>query len=122
MTTTDWRKCNICKKSISFGQKFWICNVSTCNRRRTWLRFCSVDCYDAHLPGLNHRESWAQEEKAPSAEVWSQYVGKEGEDAVWPPQVKAKAKDEEAPAPHQNAFGGNKGAQPAPVIRRRKTE
>jgi hypothetical protein len=61
-----WRPCNVCKKPISFGATFWVCSVSTCNRKRTRLHFCSVECWDAHLPGARHREAWAEEEKAPS--------------------------------------------------------
>jgi hypothetical protein len=63
----SWRPCNICKKPIVFGATFWVCSVSTCNRKRTRLHFCSVECWDAHLPGARHREAWAEEEKAPSA-------------------------------------------------------
>lgn len=65
-----WRKCSSCKKAIAFKQKHWVCNVSTCNRKRTGLVFCSVSCWDAHLPLMNHRESWAEERTSPSAEAW----------------------------------------------------
>lgn len=44
---------------------YWVCNVSTCNRKRTGLVFCSVDCWDAHVPLYNHRESWALESRSP---------------------------------------------------------
>jgi histone H3/H4 len=39
--------------------------VSTCNRKRTALAFCTVSCWDAHLPVARHRESWAEEQTAP---------------------------------------------------------
>jgi hypothetical protein len=39
--------------------------VSTCNRKRTGLVFCSVECWDAHVPLYNHRESWALENRSP---------------------------------------------------------
>jgi len=45
---------------------YWTCNVSTCNRKRTGLAFCTVSCWEVHLPGANHRESWAVERTAPS--------------------------------------------------------
>jgi len=61
-----WRRCSSCKKAIGFGIKYWVCNVSTCNRKRTGLIFCNVSCWDAHVPMMNHRESWAEERKAPS--------------------------------------------------------
>jgi hypothetical protein len=60
-----WRKCTTCKNLISFGQKYWICSVSTCNRVRTDLVFCDLRCFDAHVPVLNHRDAGAFERKAP---------------------------------------------------------
>ena len=72
-----WRPCNSCKKPILFGSKYWVCNVSTCNRKRTGLHFCSVSCWDAHLGFLNHRESWAEERKAPTVEEWARRLAEE---------------------------------------------
>lgn len=65
-----WRKCSSCKKPIPFSQKYWICSVSTCNRIRTGLAFCSVTCFDAHIPIFNHRNSGAIEKCAPTLAVW----------------------------------------------------
>lgn len=70
MTESFWKKCNSCKKPIAFKAVYWVCNVSTCNRKRLGLSFCSVSCWDAHLPLMNHRESWAEERRAPSEEEW----------------------------------------------------
>ncbi len=63
--TNQWRRCSACKNPIGLGSKYWVCNVSTCNRKRTALVFCSVTCWEVHLPGANHRESWAEERIAP---------------------------------------------------------
>jgi hypothetical protein len=60
-----WRRCSACKKPIPYEATWWACNVSTCNRPRTGLAFCSVTCWEVHLPGANHRESWAVERRAP---------------------------------------------------------
>jgi hypothetical protein len=60
-----FRRCSSCKKDIALGARYWVCSVSTCNRNRTALAFCSTDCWDAHLGFVNHRESWAEERKAP---------------------------------------------------------
>lgn len=60
-----WRRCSACKEPIAFGATYWTCNVSTCNRKRTALVFCTVTCWEVHLPGANHRESWAVEQTAP---------------------------------------------------------
>jgi histone H3/H4 len=60
-----FRRCSSCKRDIALGAKYWVCSVSTCNRSRTALAFCSTDCWDAHLGYVNHRESWAEERRAP---------------------------------------------------------
>jgi hypothetical protein len=39
--------------------------VSTCNRDRTRLVFCSVACWDSHVATLRHRDAWAVEARAP---------------------------------------------------------
>ncbi len=60
-----WRRCSACKKDIALRSIYWVCSVSTCNRKRTALVFCSVDCWEIHLPTERHREAWAVEERAP---------------------------------------------------------
>jgi hypothetical protein len=67
-----WRRCSTCKNEIDFSRTYWVCNVSTCNRKRTDLVFCEVSCWDAHVPLLRHRESWAEERRSPSAATWEQ--------------------------------------------------
>ena len=67
-----WKVCSVCRKSIAFGQLYYACNVSTCNRKRTALYFCAMtsvagECWDAHLPEARHREAWAEEKTAPSS-------------------------------------------------------
>lgn len=63
---SQWRRCNVCKSPIALGAQYWTCSVSTCNQKRTGLVFCSVTCWDVHLPGARHREAWAEEKVAPS--------------------------------------------------------
>jgi hypothetical protein len=63
----QWRRCSACKEFIAYGADYWVCNVSTCNRKRTGLLFCTVRCWEVHLPGANHRESWAVERIAPAS-------------------------------------------------------
>jgi len=62
---TQWRRCSACKQPIAFASTYWTCGVSTCNRERTGLVFCSVRCWEVHLPSANHREAWAVEKTAP---------------------------------------------------------
>ena len=60
-----WKNCSSCKKPIYYGQKHYICSVSTCQTSRFFPRFCSVSCWDAHVPVMNHRSAWAEEQSAP---------------------------------------------------------
>jgi len=71
MDDTFWRRCNTCKREIGFGQQHWTCSVSSCNRRGTSFVFCSVDCWQSHVPTLRHREAWAEEQRSPSREAWA---------------------------------------------------
>jgi hypothetical protein len=64
---STWRPCSACKKPIVLGGRYWTCSVSTCNRARFELVFCSVACWDAHVPGMNHRNAWCTEHRAPLA-------------------------------------------------------
>ena len=66
---SQWRRCSACKKPIALGALYQVCSVSTCNRERTGLAFCSVECWEVHLPGANHREAWAVERRAPASHV-----------------------------------------------------
>ena len=68
---TFWKRCSSCRKPIAFEAPYHVCSVSTCNRPRTALAFCSLDCWDAHVPMLRHRDASAEEERAPSAAAWA---------------------------------------------------
>ena len=50
-----WKKCSVCKKDIPFDSKYYECSVSTCTGKRTGFVFCSVACWDVHVPGARHR-------------------------------------------------------------------
>jgi hypothetical protein len=73
--TTSWKRCNTCKGDIPFEAPYYACSVSTCNRGDGAFVFCSVECWDAHVPVLRHRDAWAVEEKAPTAEAWRREHG-----------------------------------------------
>jgi hypothetical protein len=62
-----WRVCSICRKPIAAGQIYYVCSVSTCNRVRTGLFFCSPECWEGHLPTARHRDAWAEERRAPKS-------------------------------------------------------
>ncbi|HLT36204.1 MAG TPA: hypothetical protein VK034_07960 [Enhygromyxa sp.] len=61
-----WRHCSRCKQAIACGSSYLVCSVSTCNRARTGLVFCSLDCWDAHVPVAGHRDAHAEELTAPA--------------------------------------------------------
>jgi histone H3/H4 len=61
-----FKLCSTCKVGIPYAGKYYKCSVSTCNKKATALYFCSVPCWDAHVPDAKHRDAWAEEERAPS--------------------------------------------------------
>lgn len=63
--TTFWRECSSCKKEINYNVKYYECSVSSCNGLRTGYVFCSVPCWERHLPGARHRDAAAIEKVSP---------------------------------------------------------
>ncbi len=103
---TYWQRCNSCDAELDYGQTYWVCSVSTCTRKRTGMRFCSVSCWEAHLPMMRHREAWAVEEKAPSEVEWRAMRAAEEADE---PRLPTSSSREVAPARREVA----------PAVRRR---
>lgn len=64
--TPCWRKCSSCKKPIGFNARYFTCSVSTCNGQRTGYVFCSVPCFEVHLPTARHKDAAAMENKSPA--------------------------------------------------------
>lgn len=62
-----WKECSMCRTNIPVGGDYYTCSVSTCNRARDTKVFCSVACWDAHVPVMGHRSAWANEQRAPSS-------------------------------------------------------
>ena len=65
-----WRRCSSCKNVIGYKAKHYVCSVSTCTRKRTGYVFCTVACWERHLPGARHRDAAAIESVSPSFEQW----------------------------------------------------
>ena len=61
-----YKRCSTCKSPIEFGAQHYTCSVSTCNRPKLALFFCSLPCWEAHVPEARHRDAWAEPQKAPS--------------------------------------------------------
>jgi len=89
-----WLKCTECKSEIAYGAKYYQCSVSTCNRSKLRLVFCSVVCWDSHLGDARHREAWAEEARAPTREVWQRETA-----AAEPPRPAPPAAAPPRPAP-----------------------
>ena len=88
---TQWRRCSACKQPIAFASAYWTCGVSTCNRERTGLVFCSVRCWEVHLPSANHREAWAVEKTAPAESAAARSASEKSAPARPAPAQKAHA-------------------------------
>jgi hypothetical protein len=65
-----FRLCTTCKKPIAFGADYLQCSVSTCNRNKLAQFFCTLTCWDAHLPEARHRDAWAEPVKALTREAF----------------------------------------------------
>ena len=101
MSATDsgmWMLCSACRKEISFGAIHWVCSVSTCNRSRTRLVFCSVACWDSHVATFNHRDAWAVEARAPSREEHARDES-DADEIRSPPSASPSHHPRPAPAP-----------------------
>jgi hypothetical protein len=82
---TIWRRCGTCKKPIAFASGYYACSVSTCNRHGTSFVFCSVGCWDGHLPVMRHRDdAGAVEATAPTAAEWARQQEEAKEPRVSP--------------------------------------
>ncbi len=61
-----WKVCSICRSPIAYDHPYYSCSVSTCNRKRTAMYFCSVACWEAHVPMMRHRDAWAEKLRSPT--------------------------------------------------------
>lgn len=102
-----WKRCNICKSPIAYQAEYFVCTVSTCNRKRTGLNFCSLPCFEAHLPTARHRDAWAERQRAPSASEWRAALAAEAAPAASAPTAAAQSPEPQrarpAPTPAGNA-------------------
>jgi hypothetical protein len=105
-----FRQCSICKKPIAFEQSYYECSVSTCNRKKTGLFFCSVECWDAHLPMMRHRDAWAVATRAPTRADWEKQQAER--DADDERQDKPMSRDADDARPARRVVGAPAAAQP----------
>lgn len=79
---TFFRLCSSCKRELLFEGRYYVCSVSTCNRKRMALTFCSLPCFEAHVPMARHREAWAEEQRAPTLAEWQKEQADEQAEAA----------------------------------------
>lgn len=104
--TERWKRCSTCKSDIGFDTAYWTCSVSTCNRPRTGLAFCSVSCWDAHVPIMRHRDdAGALDARSPTRA-----------------QAAAEARAQQAQATRPAAVGPRPQAPPPAPTRAREPE
>ena len=80
----SFRRCSTCKQPIGFETKYYRCSVSTCNRRKNTLVFCSISCWDAHQADARHRDAGAEEDKSPTAAAWARELAEIREKSATP--------------------------------------
>ncbi len=102
-----WMRCTECRTDIAYGAVYWQCSVSTCNRSRMPLYFCSVVCWDSHLSTVRHRDAGAVEVRAPSKDQWQ---SDQASAAAAPPPRAMPATPDRVNA----GSGGNPAPRPMP--------
>ena len=100
-----WRRCSSCKREIRFDVPYWACSVSTCNRKGSSFVFCSVACWNAHVPTMRHRDAWAEEQRSPTRAAWLA-------ESARPPAADAPSSDAARPE-HARTSTKSAAARPA---------
>lgn len=91
-----WRECSSCKKQIPYNSKYYECSVSTCTGHRTGYVFCSVNCWERHLPGAKHRDAAAIEKLSPkTAEPGKRIIPGASVNSTSSSSVSSKSVDQE---------------------------
>ena len=116
MNDNLWRRCSACKNPILHRATYWVCSVSTCNRKRTGMAFCTVSCWEVHLPVANHREAWAVEEKAPASGSFIADTNRQSAQASRGAVSRSTPPSRPKPAvvPVSRSAGSNQARPPAP--------
>ena len=113
MEATFWRRCNNCKKEIPFGVTYYVCSVTTCHRKGTDFSFCSVPCWDAHVPTFRHRDAWAEDRRSPNRAEWQRSLEAEKSAAQSAPAAPKPVSV--TPAPSRPAVAAPPASRPESV-------
>lgn len=65
-------RCASCRSPIAPTEPRFRCSVSACNAGRLKLRFCTVACFERHVPTARHRRAECIREAAELAATQSQ--------------------------------------------------
>lgn len=65
MTKNTFGRCCMCRKEIPYEAQYYRCSVGTCNLGRIKLLFCSIKCWEDHLPTARHKSADYVTESAP---------------------------------------------------------
>jgi hypothetical protein len=68
--TETWKRCSVCKTDLGYERQYYECSVSTCTSGRNHSVFCSLACWEQHVPVMRHRDAWADEKRAPTRSAW----------------------------------------------------
>lgn len=69
-SSVSWKRCGVCKRDLGFESEYYQCSVSTCTAGRNHPVFCSVTCWEEHVPVMRHRDAWAEQKRAPARGEW----------------------------------------------------
>jgi hypothetical protein len=105
---SSWKRCGVCKRDLGFEADFYECSVSTCTTGRNHPVFCSVTCWEQHVPVMRHRDAWAEQKRSPSRDLWEQ------EQALFSAAVHAPTAAP-GPAPRRIVVAGPASSFPAPA-------
>ncbi len=108
-TSLFWKRCGVCKRDLGFDKPYYICSVSTCTASRHHPVFCSVDCFNQHVPVLRHRDAWAEQKRSPTRSQW------EAEQALFPDHPRVEASGEPAAPPPRRIIVEKKPEPPTPA-------
>jgi hypothetical protein len=82
--------CATCRKLIALGATAYRCSVASCNAGRMKLRFCSIACWEKHVPTARHRNaSWIAEDKGADAAAAAEAAAAAALDPLDPLEVTA---------------------------------
>ena len=106
--------CATCRKLIALGATAYRCSVASCNAGRMKLRFCSVACWEKHVPTARHRKaSWIAEHRGASDEAGGDELARAATDAATDAPTDAPT---DAAAPTDGATDGAADAGPKASI------